>query len=103
MAMHRFRFRLSAGWVTIAVLAALGCVDALASPTACDVSVAQMLARGGDSDWSQARDLIAYDQLDDTSVYQLRTIRPDGTDDSCLSCTAPSGAPRADRHKIAPV
>lgn len=70
---------------------------------ACTVVSSKLIAPGGDQDWSRTNGLIAFDQTDHSGVYQLHTIKPDGTDDRCLSCTAAPGAPRTDRHKFNPV
>jgi Tol biopolymer transport system component len=68
----------------------------------CDVADIRLLGDGGDQSWSQSNGLIAYDLRDDQGVYQLRTVYPDGSGDTCLSCTAQRGSPRVDRHKVNP-
>src|ERR1700716_4152201 len=65
----------------IAIVAISG--NALAAGP-CDSVAAQMLAPGGDSEWSPATDVIAYDKPDESGVDQLWTIRPDGSEDTCL-------------------
>ena len=78
--------------------------SAIAQTTApCNVRQVRLLGDGGNQDWSFPRDLIAYDRKDATNTHQLHTIRPDGSGDMCLSCTASTGAPRVDRHKVNPV
>lgn len=69
----------------------------------CDIQQARYLGAGGYPDWSPSGDLLAYHQRDNDDVYQLHTMRPDGSGDVCLTCTAHPGAPRVDRHKMMPV
>jgi|GEM_PF-1855000 len=50
---------------------------------------------GGRVDWSKANNLIAYDTVDDQGRWQINTIKPDGSDDICLTCDVtglPAGA-----------
>lgn len=68
----------------------------------CTIQRATQLSAGGDQSWSHALELIAYAEPDSSGNNQLRTIRPDGTKDTCLSCRVPAGAPRVDRHKANP-
>lgn len=70
--------------------------------SACRVTEVKLLTDGGDQDWSPAADLIVYDNRDASGVYQLHTIKPDGSGATCLSCAARPGAPRVDRHKLNP-
>lgn len=70
---------------------------------ACRVTSAKLLSQGGDQDWSAVNGLIVFDQPDSSGVSQLATIRPDGSDLTCLSCQARTGAPRTDRHKLGPI
>jgi Tol biopolymer transport system component len=69
---------------------------------ACAVNEIRYLTDGGGQSWSPAGDLFAYDQPDAAGISQLHIMRPDGSDDQCLTCTATSGAPRMDRHKFKP-
>lgn len=74
------------------------------APSTPRVHKATMLSGGGgNQDWSHARDLIIYDKPDQKGNSQIRTIRPDGGDDRCLSCTAVAGGPPVDRHKVVPI
>jgi len=66
----------------------------------CTVGAAVKLADGSADAWSRVNDLIASAQLDTHGVYQMHTLRADGADDVCLTCSAQPGAPRTDRHKI---
>lgn len=44
---------------------------------------------GGRLDWSHQNDLIAFDTLDDEGWYQVHVMRPDGSDERCLTCNRP--------------
>lgn len=77
---------------------------AVASMTgSCAISAARDLGPGGSPDWSPSGDRLAYHAKDANSVYQLHTMRPDGSGDACLTCAPLPGAPRVDRHKVNPV
>lgn len=43
---------------------------------------------GGRLSWSKSRNLIAYDKLGSNDFYNIWTIRPDGSGDTCLTCSA---------------
>ena len=72
----------------------------VAVPSACVVKEAKFLGQGGSPAWSPANDWLAYQKWDASGVYQLRMMRPDGSGDKCITCTAQAGAPRVDRHKV---
>ena len=67
--------------------------------SSCAVKDIRLLALGGENSWSPSGELIVFQRRDDSGVYQLYTIRPDGTDEKCISCTVASGGPSMDRHK----
>jgi hypothetical protein len=54
---------------------------------------------GGRVSWGKARDLIAYDVLGANGYYEIHIMRPDGSEDSCLTCGKP-GLPQ--RHNGQP-
>src|SRR5271163_2891747 len=54
---------------------------------------------GGRVSWGKARDLIAYDMLGANGYYEIHIMRPDGSEDSCLTCAKP-GLPQ--RHNGQP-
>jgi Tol biopolymer transport system component len=70
---------------------------------ACVVASAKYLSAGGDQDWSAAVGRLVFDEPDSAGIYQLYTMKPDGSARTCLSCTAAPGAPPVDRHKFDPV
>jgi Tol biopolymer transport system component len=87
----------------VASTAALPTIAAAAPSAAdCGVKQARLLGQGGDQDWSAVRDLIVYDQKDAGGTHQLRTIKPNGSGDVCLSCVLAAGGPPLDRHKVNP-
>lgn len=45
--------------------------------------------KGGRVDWSRALDLIAYDRKDDHGINQVYVMKPDGSDDRCITCGRP--------------
>jgi Tol biopolymer transport system component len=54
------------------------------------VRISTIAASGGRLDWSGALNLIAFDKLDDRSSYfKLWVMRPDGSDQHCLTCDNP--------------
>lgn len=71
--------------------------------SSCDIKEAKYLGAGGYPDWSPSGDLLVYHQWDADRVYQLHTMKPDGSGGICLTCTPHTGAPRVDRHKLIPV
>lgn len=73
------------------------------SSDSCVIDQARNLGSGGVPDWSPSGDLLVYHAWDAAGVYQLHTMRPDGSGDVCLTCTSRPGAPRVDRHKVNPV
>lgn len=69
----------------------------------CKVTDAKLMIKGGgDQDWSYATDQIVYDQLDANKIFQLYTMKPDGSAKTCLSCAAKSGMPAVNQHKFNP-
>ena len=58
-----------------------------------------MRTSGGRVSWGRARDLIAYDVLGAHDYYEIHIMRPDGSEDSCLTC-GKSGVPQ--RHNGQP-
>lgn len=49
-------------------------------------SLRRLVPGGGRVDWSQQGDAIAFDQASEEGLYDVYTMRPDGTDLHCLSC-----------------
>lgn len=60
-----------------------------AQPAAQFASIQIVTEDGGRVDWSAAHNLIAFDRPDDSGVYQIWTITPQGTDETCLTCDQP--------------
>ncbi len=58
---------------------------------ACSIKEMAYLTEGGEQDWSHANDLLVYDRMDAAGVYQLYTIQPDGSEETCLTCDIPVG------------
>jgi Tol biopolymer transport system component len=50
-----------------------------------------ILEQGGRVDWSAANNRIAFDRLGEDGYYDLYTMEPDGSDQTCLTCG--QGAP----------
>lgn len=46
---------------------------------------------GGRLDWSVKRNLIAYDKIGSDGFYDLWTMNPDGSSDTCVTCNTPLG------------
>ena len=44
--------------------------------------------QGGRLAWSVPRNLIAYDKVGSDGFYDIYTMRPDGSEDTCITCTA---------------
>jgi Tol biopolymer transport system component len=80
-----------------------GLTTALATTSPCAITQVTSLGSGGMADWSAATNLIAYSSKDASGTYQLHTVQPDGTGDVCLTCTAVSGGPAVNRHKVGAV
>lgn len=80
-----------------ALLLVLG---AQASDAACTIVDASKLRDGSADDWSHANGLILSAQPDQAGVYQVHTLRDDGSLDTCLTCRPSSDAPQTNRHKI---
>jgi Tol biopolymer transport system component len=99
--MARLARRASGAIVAALASLAVAAAPGLAQP-ACDIQDIQFLSNGGDQDWSPLSDRIAYDRLDTDATYQLHTVKPDGSEDVCLSCSARPDSPRVDRHKTDP-
>lgn len=53
-------------------------------------------------DWSSRRNLLAIASKDESGIMQVYTMRPDGGDVRCLTCTEVSGGPRLGVHKGVP-
>lgn len=71
-----------------------GCANASPHQTRLPVTIKTLVSPGGRVDWSTATDLIAYDRTDTSGFYRVYTMRPDGTDQRCLTCSAPAPLPR---------
>lgn len=58
---------------------------------------------GGGLDWSPTdNDLILITKYDEHKIKQIYTIRPDGTEETCLTCTQRPGGPAVSLHKGVP-
>lgn len=57
-------------------------------------SITTITDNGGRLDWSSARNLIAFDRLNDRDFYEIWTMRPDGSDQQCLTCDKPGAPPK---------
>ena len=54
------------------------------------VSISTVVESGGRVDWSESRNLIAFDRLDDRGYFKIWVMRPDGSDQRCLTCNNPA-------------
>ena len=52
-------------------------------------SISTIIKDGGRMDWSHALDLIAFDRKGDDGSYDVWTMRPDGSDQVCVTCETP--------------
>src|SRR5688500_7646941 len=50
------------------------------------VQVATLKESGGRVDWSWTSNLIAFDRLGDDGYYGVYTMKPDGSNETCLTC-----------------
>ncbi len=83
--------------IALLVLALLGCRppttplgdDAPHEDLSGVVEVTVLTEDGGRVDWSAALDLVAFDRLGEDGFFDVWTMRPDGTDVRCLTCTTP--------------
>lgn len=57
-------------------------------PTVVDVQPLKA-TDGGRVDWCDGAELIAFDTIDASLNWQVHTVRPDGTDEQCLTCSTP--------------
>jgi Tol biopolymer transport system component len=71
------------------------------SPT-CAVKSVQLIGPGAGPDWSRTGGLIAYFLQDSSGIFQVYTMRPDGSGNQCLTCAGIAGAPAAGLHKGSP-
>lgn len=53
------------------------------------VSISTLVEGGGRVDWSESRNLIAFDRLDARGYFKIWVMRPDGSDQRCLTCNNP--------------
>ncbi len=120
MTQHTWRLRDAARFGVLIAVVLAGCMGAVTPTTtaapvrpeisfvdsatgACKVTDAKaMVTGGGDQDWSHTTDRIVYDQLDANRIFQLNTMKSDGSDTKCLSCAARAGAPAVNQHKFNP-
>jgi uncharacterized protein (TIGR03437 family) len=51
-------------------------------------TVIRPAGQGGRLNWSIPRNLIAYDKLGANGYYQMYTMRPDGSEDQCFTCSS---------------
>ena len=94
--MRARRFAAIAAATTILALAALGPVldlaeqpagpNAFASPVS---GVRTIDTNGGRLDWSQSLDLIAFDRRGADGYFDVWTMRPDGSQQACVTCNTP--------------
>lgn len=73
-----------------------------AQSASCALSGVKQIGPGTGPDWSAASGLIAYFLQDTAGVYQIYTMRPDGSQNQCLTCAGVEGAPAANLHKGSP-
>src|SRR4051794_246063 len=66
-------------------------------PTRQPIAVVTLVPSGGRVDWSGTTNRIAFDRLDAGGYYRVYTMRPDGSDQRCLTCSTPVPLPR--RHQ----
>jgi hypothetical protein len=52
-----------------------------------------LTSNGGRVDWSRANDRIAFDRVMGADRSEVFTVRPDGTDERCVTCGDPGGLP----------
>ncbi len=67
--------------------------DETAPVEAAPLSMQIVTEDGGRLDWSRVHNLIAFDRPDETGLYQIWTITPQGTDEVCLTCDQPNAPP----------
>jgi len=78
-------------------------VSAWSQPAECKVKDMKFLGWGGGGlDWSPAGDIIIYTRYDSNKVKQVFTIKPDGSEEKCLTCNQVSGGPPVRVHKGVP-
>lgn len=71
------------------------------APAICQVTRARKISSGGDQSWG-GPNLLAFEEHDNHGVFQLWTMRPDGSRRTCLSCQARPDEPTVDRNKYFP-
>lgn len=86
----------------VVLCGAIGCAGSLlGGPVdACAVKSLQLVGHGAGPDWSTSN-LIAYFHKDDSGVTQIWTMRPDGSEVRCLTCSDAPDLP-AKVHKGSP-
>lgn len=65
-----------------------------AQPTVARITL--LTKQGGRLDWSRHGDRIAFDRIGESGFFEIYSMRPDGSEQRCLTCDQPA-APR--RHK----
>ncbi len=53
------------------------------------LSISTVVESGGRVDWSESRNLIAFDRLDARGYFKIWVMRPDGSDQRCVTCNNP--------------
>lgn len=90
----------------LAVLAVVGAAACRGSGGGSSVSPRVVASRtltldGGRVDWCQGSTLIAFDRTVTATETEVYTIRPDGSDERCLTCDDPDGMPTGIRGQPA--
>jgi Tol biopolymer transport system component len=68
------------------MIAACSPAQAPDCPASRVTSITTLRESGGRVDWSHANDLIAFDAMGEDGYYDVYTMKPDGSDETCLTC-----------------
>src|SRR3990172_7551019 len=60
-----------------------------ATPSGPVKSITSIIQDGGRMDWSQSLDVIAFDRKGDDGFYDVWTMRPDASEQVCVTCETP--------------
>jgi Tol biopolymer transport system component len=88
--------------LTIPLGAARHASAASGQGSACAVTGAHAIGPGSGPDWSKASGLVAYFGQDNSGIFQIYSMKPDGSGNQCLTCAGIAGAPDSNLHKGSP-
>lgn len=54
-----------------------------------NISLQTLTTNGGRVDWSEAKNIIAFDRIDEQGYFQIWTMLPDSSQQQCLTCGRP--------------